>query len=161
MSDDIRGELVTLRPLTPEDEARLREIAAEPSVAQWWGVDPELPPATSFAIVVDGEVAGGIQYWEEDDADYRHASIDVFLGAAHQGRGLGTDAVRTLARYLLEEGGHHRLTIDPAAANDRAIRSYERVGFKPVGVMRQYERGPDGTFHDNLLMDLLAGELRE
>lgn len=161
MSDDIRGRLVTLRPLTPEDEGRLREIAAEPSVAQWWGVDPELPPATSFAIVVDGEVAGGIQYWEEDDVDYRHASIDVFLGAAHQGRGLGTDAVRTLARYLLEERGHHRLTIDPAAANERAIRSYERVGFKPVGVMRQYERGPDGTYHDNLLMDLVAGELRD
>jgi aminoglycoside 6'-N-acetyltransferase len=34
------------------------------------------------------------------------------------------------------------------------------MGFKRVGVMRLYERGPDGTFHDGLLMDLLAGELR-
>jgi aminoglycoside 6'-N-acetyltransferase len=34
------------------------------------------------------------------------------------------------------------------------------VGFKPVGVMRRYERGQDGTFHDGLLMDMLAGELR-
>jgi aminoglycoside 6'-N-acetyltransferase len=49
--------------------------------------------------------------------------------------------------------------IDPAASNERAIKAYERVGFKPVGVMRSYERGPDGTFHDGLLMDLLAEEL--
>ena len=51
--------------------------------------------------------------------------------------------------------------IDPAAANDQAIRSYSKVGFRPVGVMRQYERGGDGHFHDGLLMDLLRGELAE
>jgi aminoglycoside 6'-N-acetyltransferase len=54
--------------------------------------------------------------------------------------------------------GHHRLTIDPAAANRNAIRAYESVGFKPVGLMRKYERGRDGTWHDGLLMDLLAEE---
>jgi aminoglycoside 6'-N-acetyltransferase len=81
------------------------------------------------------------------------------MSSGFQGRGLGTDAVRTLARYLLEVRGHHRLTIDPAADNARAIRTYEKVGFRAVGVMRRYERGKDGTFHDGLLMDLLAGEL--
>ena len=35
------------------------------------------------------------------------------------------------------------------------------VGFRRVGVMRQYERGLDGTFHNGMLMDMLAGELRE
>jgi L-amino acid N-acyltransferase YncA len=43
---------------------------------------------------------------------------------------------------------------------EAAIRAYEKVGFRRVGVMRSYERGPDGSWHDNLLMDLLAGELR-
>jgi len=42
--------------------------------------------------------------------------------------------------------------------NDRAIRAYRAVGFGPVGVMRAYERAGDGTWHDNLLMDLLAAE---
>ncbi len=73
--------------------------------------------------------------------------------------GVGSDAVRTLARYLFEERGHHRITIDPAAHNERAIRSYQRVGFRPVGVMRRYERGPDGSWHDGLLMDLLPEDL--
>ncbi len=54
---------------------------------------------------------------------------------------------------------HHRITIDPAAANEPAIRCYAKAGFRPVGVMRQYERGGDGRFHDGLLMDLLRDEL--
>jgi aminoglycoside 6'-N-acetyltransferase len=59
----------------------------------------------------------------------------------------------------MEDRGHHRLTIDPNVANEHAIRAYAKVGFRPVGVMRSYEKNADGTWHDNLLMDLLAGEL--
>ncbi len=51
------------------------------------------------------------------------------------------------------------MVIDPAADNTAAIRSYTKVGFRPVGIMRSYERGADGSWHDNLLMDLLADEL--
>jgi aminoglycoside 6'-N-acetyltransferase len=39
-----------------------------------------------------------------------------------------------------------------------AIRCYSAVGFRPVGVMRQYERAPDGRWRDGLLMELLADE---
>ncbi|MFI0453830.1 aminoglycoside 6'-N-acetyltransferase [Actinomadura sp. 6N118] len=155
---ELRGASVVLRPVEEKDAQVLGEIVREQAVARWWA------PPESFdemlAIVVDGDVAGAIQYDEEDDPDYRHASIDIFLSARFHGRGLGTDAVRTLARWLIEERGHHRLTIDPAAANDAAIRSYAKVGFKPVGRMRQYERDPiSGEWHDGLLMDLLADEL--
>jgi aminoglycoside 6'-N-acetyltransferase len=83
------------------------------------------------------------------------------VGSSWQGHGIGPDAIRTLARHLFEERGHHRLTIDPAVANDRAIRAYERVGFRPVGIMRAYERGADGVWHDGLLMDLLRDELNQ
>jgi aminoglycoside 6'-N-acetyltransferase len=163
------GERVRLRPLLPADRDRLIEILSDPSVVEWWDTrGPQVSAeelvaddeVTAFAVEIDGEVAGSIQFAEEEDPDYRHAGIDIFLHSEFQGRGLGTDAVRTLARYLLEVRGHHRLTIDPAASNARAIHTYARIGFRPVGVMRQYERGPDGTFHDGLLMDLLEGELR-
>ena len=76
-----------------------------------------------------------------------------------RGRGVGPDAVRTLARFLFDVRGHHRLVIDPAADNAAAIRAYEKVGFRAGGVMRAYERIDDGPWHDCLLMDLLAGEL--
>lgn len=39
--------------------------------------------------------------------------------------------------------------------------SHQRVVFRKVGVMRQYERGPDGTWHDGLLIEMLRGDLRE
>jgi aminoglycoside 6'-N-acetyltransferase len=167
--DAIRGARVVLRRLAPEDRAALLAIFAEPSVARRWlgtiGLEATVDGLfadddhVGYAILVEDEVTGYIQYAEEPDADYRHASIDIGLGERWQGRGLGTDAVRSLARHLIHERGHHRLTIDPAADNAPAIRAYEKAGFRPVGVMRRYERGPDGTWHDGLLMDLLADDL--
>ena len=73
---------------------------------------------------------------------------------------MGTDAVRTLAIALVDDLRFHRLVIDPAADNAAAIRCYAKVGFRPVGVMRQYEHDAEGDgWHDGLLMDLLAAEL--
>jgi len=72
---------------------------------------------------------------------------------------MGADAVLTLSRYLIDERGHHRLVIDPAADNSAAIKCYAKAGFKPVGVMRRYEKGNDGSWHDGLLMELLAEDL--
>jgi aminoglycoside 6'-N-acetyltransferase len=166
---ELRGERVVLRPLQAGDVPALLAIQAQPGVARWWG-DPEhekydrkvagTEGVKAFAIVVDGEVAGLIQYHEEDDERYRSAGIDLFVGEAHQGQGLGTDAIRAMARHLIEDRGHHRLTIDPAAGNAAAIRAYEKVGFRKVGLMRLYERDFDGDgWHDGLLMDLLADEL--
>jgi aminoglycoside 6'-N-acetyltransferase len=164
------GELVVLRPLRPADREALLGVLTDPTVVAVWdtrGAEKSVTELlagdkgwTVWAIEVGGELAGSIQATEELDGDYRHAGIDIFMHSRFQGRGLGTDAVRTLARYLIEVRGHHRLTIDPAADNARAIRTYEKVGFKPVGVMRRYERGVDGTYHDGLLMDMLASELR-
>jgi aminoglycoside 6'-N-acetyltransferase len=48
-------------------------------------------------------------------------------------RGVGRDAVCTLARYLVRTRHHHRLVIDPDADNEPAIRCYASVGFRPVG----------------------------
>jgi aminoglycoside 6'-N-acetyltransferase len=64
-----------------------------------------------------------------------------------------------MARHLVSDRGHHRLTIDPAAQNARAIRCYEKVGFRPVGILREYWRDADGVWRDGLFMDLLAQEL--
>ena len=164
----LKGELVVLRPLRVDDVPLVIEIQSQPAVARWWGLPQEEDlrrqaageaDETTFAITFDGVVVGLIQYVEENDPMYRHAGIDLFLSEDFQGRGLGTDAVRTLARHLVRDRGHHRLTIDPAIENAAAIRAYEKVGFRRVGVMRRYERLPEGDWHDGLLMDLLADEL--
>jgi aminoglycoside 6'-N-acetyltransferase len=166
----LEGERVVLRAPTDDDLDALLAFFASPEVARWWPMDgrDEIvadvlhradPNVTVYVIDVDGELAGVIQSAEEPDEEYRSAGIDISLSAAWHGTGVALDAMRTLARHLFAQG-HHRLTIDPAAENARAIAAYAKVGFQPVGVMRQYERGADGTFHDGLLMDMLVGELR-
>ena len=162
----LHGELVSLRPPEERDVASLLAFAREPDVARWWPRADEtylrehLDDADSFAVEHEGELVGYAEVWEELDPEYRHAGIDLYLGTEYHRRGLGADTVLTLARHLVRDRGHHRVVIDPAAENDQAIRSYERVGFRRVGVMRRYELAGDGTWRDGLLMDLLAEELQ-
>jgi aminoglycoside 6'-N-acetyltransferase len=163
------GERVALRPLEEGDVPGLTRILREPEIAVWWGkydagrVRAELlddPDTTAFAVELNGLMIGVATYSEEIDPDYRHAGLDISLTASCLGQGLGSEALRVLARHLIVERDHHRLTIDPAADNARAIRAYEKVGFRPVGIMRSYERVADGTWRDGLLMELLADDLR-
>ena len=163
----MHGAQVTLRPLTEQDlELLAHEIPADEAAAPWWGTDPERvrrwlteERSTTLSIEVGGTLVGAILFHEETDPDYRSAGIDIVVLAPYAGRGLGPDALRTLVRYLFEQRGHHRISIDPAVKNHRAIRAYEKVGFRPVGIMRQYERGPDGQWRDGLLMEMLEDEL--
>jgi aminoglycoside 6'-N-acetyltransferase len=166
---ELDGALVHLRPAMPDDIPDLVRIRRTPEVyARWRGGDDlraaveedfAEPGNHAYAIEVDGRVVGWIQWAAEEEPDYRHATIDIYVDPEVHGRGVGTDAVRTLARHLFADHGHHRIEIDPAADNEAAIRAYTNVGFRPVGITRRSERGPDGTWHDGLLMDLLAEEL--
>jgi aminoglycoside 6'-N-acetyltransferase len=167
----IHGKRVVLRPADLDDVEAVFRILSATEVARWWPGETlescretlgSPPPGTqSFVVERDGVTVGFIQCTEEAEPDYRHAGIDIALHPDWHGQGLGTDAVRALARHLIHDRGHHRVTIDPAASNGRAIRCYEKVGFRRVGILRRYERGADGTWHDGLLMDLLADELLE
>ncbi|SFW80566.1 GNAT family N-acetyltransferase [Amycolatopsis australiensis] len=171
MTGLITGRRVRLRPAAAADAARFEEILSHPDIARWWA-DAEEPVAaqvsyllepdegtTTYAVEHDGVVVGIELAFEEADPQYRHAGIDIAVHPDWQGRGLGSDAIRTLAEHLFTVRGHHRVVIDPAADNEAAIRLYRSLGFRPVGTMRAYERGPDGSWHDGLLMDLLAEDL--
>ena len=169
---DISGAQIRIRDLEPSDLDLIAEILAAPSVERWWPdydrervrremFDPETADDDEVWLAIEhaGRTVGLIGYYEENEPEYRHAGMDLSLHPEFHDRGLGTDAVRTLARWLFEERDHHRLIIDPDAQNARAIRCYEKVGFKPVGVMRRYQSLRDGSKRDGLLMDLLVEEL--
>jgi aminoglycoside 6'-N-acetyltransferase len=160
----IAGQTVVLRPTEAAHVPVFLEVLGHPEIAKWWGgydlerVRRELLGPHGFAIELAGEPIGLIIYREEQDPDHRHAAMDLALHPDQHGQGLGCDAMRAMARHLFEARGHHRVAIDPAAGNERAIRSCERAGFQRVGVMRRYERSADGTWHDALLMELLREE---
>jgi aminoglycoside 6'-N-acetyltransferase len=162
----LSSERLTLRPLTDEDVEVLLPAVYLPGIAEWWGDTSDADyqregfrnEGRAFAIGVGDEVAGWICFHEELEPDYKQAALDIMLLPDHQAKGLGPEALRTCIRWLIDDRGHHRFTIDPSAENHRAIAAYESVGFKPVGLLRKAERAPDGHWRDSLMMDLLADD---
>lgn len=164
------GERVVLRAGADGDSAALRAVFDAPEVTRWWpsATDEDLrdllvnrdPDVDAWLVEVDGRVVGLIQAYEETDPMYRHAGIDIVLHPDAHGHGVGPEAIRVLARHLFDDRGHHRIVIDPNAANARAIHAYEKVGFRRVGAMREYEwDASQERWTDGVLMDLLRDEL--
>jgi aminoglycoside 6'-N-acetyltransferase len=111
------------------------------------------PEVDAYIVEADGEAVGYLQAWFGKTADV--GGLDMFLIPAARGRGLGPDAGRTLARYLLTEGGRKRVTVDPYVWNERAIAAWRKAGFRPVG-----EQEPDHEHaHRWLLMEFDASEM--
>lgn len=176
MGPTLEGPRVVLRPVTEADLPDLVAILRRPEIARHWSPPDERADraellggdaadgsdrTATFVVVAAGEPIGWIAGWEKLHPDYRHAGVDLFIDPRRQRRGYATEALRLVCRYLFEQRGHHRITIDPAADNVAAIRLYERLGFRRVGVLRRYERGADGTFHDGLLLELLPEDLAD
>ena len=159
----LQGECLNLEPVRAEHAERLRELRRTPEVARWWESPPDgwpLAPVEnleSLAILCGGEVSGFLQFWEEPDPSMRHADVDIFLGPDAQDRGLGTETMRVVVRHLIDDRGHHRLTLGTSVENARAIRCYEKVGFRRVGVMRKAARSHlTGEWEDELLMEYVV-----
>ena len=81
-------------------------------------------------------------------------------GRARAAASAATPCARSIA-WLIDVRGHHRLTVDPAAANARAIHVYEKLGFRPRRrAAASTSASPDGAWRDALLMELLADGVR-
>lgn len=167
---ELVGERVRLTPTTEADAPALRAIHSSPAVAEWWELpEPgfpmhDEPESTRFTIWHGDQIAGLIQYSEETEPKYRHASIDIFVAGTLHRRGIGSEALALVLAHLIDDRGHHRVTIDPAAHNEAAVACYEKVGFQRVGIMRKAERDTSGDgWHDALLMELVVepGERRD
>lgn len=137
----IFGSRTVVREATEDDVALLVRWHADPEVARYWDgetfTDDEMRErlgrrdVDSFVVEAEGEPVGYLQAWWEEDEPLR-GGIDMFLVPAARGRGLGPDAARALATHLLRERGWTRVTVDPYAWNDAAIRAWLRAGFERV-----------------------------
>lgn len=165
---DLQGARTRLRPITAGDLPTLAGIARQPGVQPWWTDTTEsglrsalldAPDTSSWTVMVDGELAGAVSAYDVGWPPGASVGLAILLGDSWQDRGLGTEVLSAVIAHIISERGVHRFTVDPAAANKRAIRAYEKLGFRRVGVMRQSEPAPDATWRDCMLMDLLAPEL--
>ena len=156
---------ITFRPLATTDLPMLREWLARPHVAEWWGppqtlaeLETEFAPSIAGTIRLrcfiarhGGDDIGYIQWyapadfhhegWWLDVHDEHMRGIDQFLAHEHQlGRGLGTAMVKAFVAELFADPAVTRIQTDPSPANARAIRAYEKAGFRRVGEIET----PDG-----------------
>ena len=165
---------MVLRPIRASDIPTLFRWRHDPEVIQWWDeppaseaelaeeeLEPDVNPCWRFIIAVDGRDIGYIQYWHPyADTEYDwSAGVDIHIGAPEdRDRGLGTTAVRTMLDYLFEVKRVHRVTIDPDVRNARAIRAYQKAGFRLEGTMRHNDRRADGTYVDTQYLSIVADE---
>lgn len=157
----LTGPLVTLRAPRQDDRDPLTEILQEPEVAFWWvgytadRVQDEIidDPAVARVIEVGGAVAGAMFVLRGGDPEYPTTVMHIFISTAFRGNRIGEEA---LALAIADEFAHGitRITLDPNIHNDGAIRSYERLGFRRIGVLRDYQVRPGGHLEEALFMDL-------
>ena len=159
---ELIGRQIILRPLDKSDSEPLRKIHSTPGVSKWWGLPDEgfpfldEPETQRLGVTFEGQLIGLIQYTEEPYPDGRNAEIDIFIDPDFHGRGLGADAMKTLIRYLQDERGHHRIILYTSPQNERALKSYEGLGFRRVGVVEASARDPNtGEWVDEILLELV------
>jgi RimJ/RimL family protein N-acetyltransferase len=116
----------------------------------------------NFAIeTLDGTFLGTCGLYDTAQPENRSAELGITIGHPdHQGRGYGTDTVRTLCRFGFAEMNLHRIELLVFAQNAAARRVYEKVGFVVDAVARAAHWG-DGAWYDDVHMSLLEGELRD
>lgn len=116
----------------------------------------------SCIVEFNNSPIGYVQYYYENDKDelgiegYRNPyGIDVFIGeTSYQNKGIGTMALKLLIEYLFKTKNADIILIDPQTWNKRAIKCYEKCGFKAVKILEKRELH-EGKYKDNLIMHLV------
>lgn len=152
------------------DEEQIAAWLAQPALLEWWSPDEPTEPHDDDVVrcIVDddGEALGYAQVypvagrWHEYGLDADHVdgvwALDLFVGdPSRWGSGIGTASLSLIVDHLLVDRAARRIVVDPRVSNTRAVRSYEKVGFRSVATLPEHEV-LDGQAWDCLLMALEA-----
>ena len=172
-----QGRLIRLRAIEAEDEAKFHEWMNDPEVTDGLTVRYPLSHASERSWVEAQQSSYGVANFSIEALDdglligsaglttaapeNREATLGISIGdKARWDRGYGTDVMQTLCRFGFREMNLHRIQLEVFNTNERAIRVYERVGFRHEGTRREafFKRG---AYRDLYVMGLLEGELLE
>ncbi|MBP1324890.1 RimJ/RimL family protein N-acetyltransferase [Leucobacter exalbidus] len=162
------GPRVALRDPQESDVSALLAILQQPEVSLWWvGFDEARvradfleQPESTRVIELEGAVAGAVVVLRSTDPEYPTTIMHIFLGTQFRGQRIGEESLALAIRHEFNDG-ITRITLDPNVHNTGAIRSYERLGFKTIGVLRDYQLRPGGHMEDALFMDLTRSDFPE
>jgi len=170
------GERVRLRSIEREDLPTFVRWFNDPEVRQYlmmyepmsmakeerW-FEEMLERKNDFVFAIEAQIG---EQWvpignvglHRIDWKNRTAVFGIALGEkAYWGQGFGTDATRTMLRFAFEELNLHRVELEVFDFNSRAMRSYEKAGFRHEGTRRQ-ALFRQGRYHDVHLMSILQSE---
>ena len=174
MKDIYRGSLVRLADESPEimakafakwdrdtEQHRLADsdpamLLSEKKIKEIVEKRAERKNSFTFSIrtLADNSLIGGVGLWVNS---WTHSDTWVGISIGEReywGRGYGTDAMRLIVQYGFIELNLRRISLGLHAYNERALKSYEKVGFKMEGRMRG-EGLRDGVRFDSLWMGIL------
>jgi RimJ/RimL family protein N-acetyltransferase len=172
----LEGRRVTLREITPADDAGLLRVFGDPETMRWWShgpladldavavyrsqIEKGLRDRELFQWAVTDRGSGllmGTCTLSDWDATHRRASIGYILHRDHWGQGYGSDAVRALLDFAFQRMGAHRIEADIDPENAGSIALVEKLGFVLEGHLRE-RWWPYGRPLDSLIYGMLAPE---
>ncbi len=173
----IQNERLTIRELVDADKSLLVKWLSDPEVLRFYeGRDRPLDLAqveedfygeaedeTRCLILFDGDPIGYVQFYPvgyKERKMYGYSDpleilygMDQFIGEpAYWNKGIGTQLVEMIVAYLLTEKNAERIVMDPQTWNERAIRCYEKCGFKKVKLLPKHE-WHEGEYRDCWLIE--------
>lgn len=90
----------------------------------------------AFAITVDGKAVGSIGAFRQGNIHRQTAELGYYLAEEYWGRGLMTEAVMQICRYVFEKSDIIRIFAEPFAHNAASCRVLEKAGFRYEGTLR-------------------------
>ncbi len=177
----IKGERVVIRPMEPDDLDYLMKWrnSAEAMnysehlygflfsrdnmmrmVENQFREDGFFPRNKTFMIeTTEGEVIGDVGYRNWDPRN-RSAELGIEIGEPDfRGKGLGCELASLFSEYMFRHLNINRIELSVLRENPRAIRVYEKTGFKPCGYRRQAVfNSRENRYSDILVMDFLRSE---
>jgi len=170
------GEKVRLREYRKEDVKQAQNYINDPEVKRllhpgipylytfedeqrWYDNLSATKDVYSFAIetLEENNYIGGCGI-NNVDWKNRVAVVGIFIGDKNYwGKGYGTDAMKVLISFIFDQMNINKIKLHVFSFNTRAIKSYEKCGFKQEGILRQ-EIYRDGKYVDEIVMGLLKEE---
>jgi len=134
-----------------------RDVSVTRRLIDMWIESYESPTVYHWCITFDGRAVGDIMVckWNQDD---RWCELGYCIAKDYQGRGLATEALGCVCRYLFDPVGFHRIQLRHEAGNDASGRVMRKCGFQYEGTHRHAKCGKDGVWRDVCCYSLLASD---
>ncbi len=174
--DKLTGRRIVLREFRQEDISGIRSWVNDAETTRFMGSafmkpQPWEQTESYLSNILNGS-AGGVNLVIADrekkrylgqcalsmiDQTARHAELSVVLAPDSAGLGYGAEAIELLLGFAFREMNLNRVFLRVYAANERAIRCYEKCGFRVEGRLREHAFR-DGRYEDVLEMGILRRE---